>query len=114
MRRRDLMLAVGLAVLVAGCTSGQRGAPRMAGASMATAQAGNGDGNGTPLYGNLGPHNRPITTASEKAQAYFDEGLLFMYAFGTSIAEESFRASRRRIRSAPHATGARRGRWHRI
>lgn len=94
MRRRDLMLAVGLAVLVAGCSSGQRDAPQMAGASMGgAAQAGNGDGNSTPLYGNLGPHNRPVTTASEKAQAYFDEGLLFMYAFGTSIAEESFRAS---------------------
>ena len=94
MRRRDLMLAVGLAVLVAGCSSAGRDAPRMAGASMAgAAQAGNGDGNSTPLYGNLGPHNRPVTTHSEKAQAYFDEGLLFMYAFGTSIAEESFRAS---------------------
>lgn len=94
MRRRDLMLAVGLAVLVAGCSSGQRDAPQMAGASMGgAAQADNGDGNSTPLYGNLGPHNRPVTTASEKAQAYFDEGLLFMYAFGTSIAEESFRAS---------------------
>ena len=66
----------------------------MAGAAMAgAAQAGNGDGNSTPLYGNLGPHDRPVTTQSEKAQAYFDEGLLFMYAFGTSIAEESFRAS---------------------
>ena len=97
MRRRDLILAVGLAAMVAGCSSGQRDAPQMAGASMggmgAAAVAGNGDGNSTPLYGNLGPHNRPITTTSEKAQAYFDEGLLFMYAFGTSIAEESFRAS---------------------
>ncbi|WP_420449326.1 hypothetical protein [Candidatus Palauibacter sp.] len=94
MRRRDLMLAVCLAVLMAGCSSGGRDAPQMAGASMAGAtQAGNGGGNGTPLYGNLGPHARPITTQSEKAQAYFDEGLLFMFAFGTSIAEESFRAS---------------------
>lgn len=96
MRRRDLMLAMGLAVLVAGCSSGQRNAPQVAGASMGdAAQAGNGDGNSTPLYGNLGPHNRPVTTASEKAQAYFDEGLLFMYAFGTSTAEESFRASQK-------------------
>ena len=97
MRRRNLMLAVGLAAMVAGCTSGQRDMPQMAGGSMggmgAAAAAGNGDGNSTPLYGNLGPHNRPITTQSEEAQAYFDEGLLFMYAFGTSIAEESFRAS---------------------
>ena len=98
MRRRDRMLAVGLAVfsaaLAAGCTSGGREGPRMAGAAMAsTAGGGNGDGNGTPLYGGLGPHNRPVTTKSEKAQAYFDEGLLFMYAFGTSTAEASFRAS---------------------
>ena len=98
MRRRDRMLAVGLAAfsaaLAAGCTSGGRDAPRMAGAAMAgTAGGGNGDENGTPLYGDLGPHNRPVTTKSEKAQAYFDEGLLFMYAFGTSTAEASFRAS---------------------
>ena len=98
MRRRDRMLAVGLAVfsaaLAAGCTSGGREGPRMAGAAMAsTAGGGNGDGTGTPLYGDLGPHNRPVTTKSEKAQAYFDEGLLFMYAFGTSTAEASFRAS---------------------
>ncbi|WP_419167936.1 tetratricopeptide repeat protein [Candidatus Palauibacter sp.] len=99
MRRRDRMLAVGLpvflAVFLAGCTSGQRGAPRMAGASMTGgAGAGNGDGTSTPLYGNLGPHTRAVSTQSEKAQAYFNEGLLFMYAFGTSIAEKSFRASR--------------------
>ena len=98
MRRRDRMLAVGLAVfsaaLAAGCTSGGREGPRMAGAAMASAAGGgNGDGTGTPLYGDLGPHNRPVTTKSEKAQAYFDEGLLFMYAFGTSTAEASFRAS---------------------
>ena len=47
----------------------------------------------TPLYGNLGPHSRPIVTSSDRAQAYFDEGLLFMYAFGTGIALESFRAA---------------------
>lgn len=98
MWRRDRMFAVFLpvflAVLLAGCTSGQRDAPQMAGASMAgAARAGNGNGNPTPLYGDLGPHTRAVTTESEKAQAYFNEGLLFMYAFGTSIAEESFRAS---------------------
>ena len=98
MRRRDRVWTAGLPVVLAaflaGCASGAPEGPRMAGASMAgAAGAGNGDGNGTPLYGNLGPHNRPITTESAKAQAYFDEGLLFMYAFGTSVAEESFRAS---------------------
>ncbi len=46
-----------------------------------------------PLYGDLGPHARTIVTDSERAQAYFDEGMLFMYAFGTSAAEESFRGA---------------------
>ena len=54
----------------------------------------NGQSNETPLYGNLGPHARDIVTSSDRAQAYFNEGLLFMYAFGTSIAEESFGAAR--------------------
>ena len=94
MRRCRWMLMVGLAVLVAGCTSGQREAPQFTSASMTgAAQARNGNGNPTPLYGNLGPHSRRIATESKQAQAYFNEGLLFMYAFGTSIAEESFRAS---------------------
>ena len=46
-----------------------------------------------PLYENLGPHNRPIVTSSDEAQAYFDQGLLLMYAFGTGSAAESFRAA---------------------
>ena len=54
----------------------------------------NGQSNETPLYGDLGPHARDIVTSSDRAQAYFNEGLLFMYAFGTSIAEESFGAAR--------------------
>lgn len=47
------------------------------------------------LYENLGAHNRPIVTSSDRAQAYFDQGMLLMYAFGTSAAEESFRAAER-------------------
>jgi len=47
----------------------------------------------TPLYGNLGPLTRSVTTDSELAQAYFNEGLLFMYAFGTSSATEAFKAA---------------------
>ncbi len=49
----------------------------------------------TPLYGDLGPHGRQINTVSDRAQAYFDEGMLFMYAFGTSAAARSFRAAQR-------------------
>jgi tetratricopeptide (TPR) repeat protein len=64
-------------------------------APMVMGTSGNGNShNETPLYGNLGPHARTIVTPSDRAQAYFNEGLLFMYAFGTSIAEESFGAAR--------------------
>ncbi len=48
-----------------------------------------------PLYGNLGPHNRIITTTSDMAQAYFNEGLQFMYAFGPSSALLSFREAQK-------------------
>ncbi len=67
-----------------GASHGGHG-PAGPGESLAQEQA--------PIYGNLGPHSRAILTKSEKAQTYFDEGLLFMYAFGTSIAEKSFRAA---------------------
>jgi len=80
--------------LVAGCAGGRpadvRSGPSAHGASggdPATTAP-------TPLYGNLGPHSRPIVTSSDRAQAYFDDGLLFMYAFGTGSALESFRAAR--------------------
>lgn len=46
-----------------------------------------------PLYGNLGPHSRTVTTSSDTAQLYFNEGLQFMYAFGPSSALRSFQAA---------------------
>jgi len=49
---------------------------------------------GVPLYNTLGEHNRPITTSSALAQAYFDNGLQLMYAFGRNIARLSFQAAR--------------------
>ena len=60
----------------------------------AVARQGNDD-HRQPLYGNLGPHNRTITTSSHMAQAYFSEGLQFMYAFGPSSALLSFREAQR-------------------
>ena len=49
---------------------------------------------GVPLYDTLGEHNRPITASSALAQAYFDNGLQLMYAFGRSVARLSFQAAR--------------------
>jgi tetratricopeptide (TPR) repeat protein len=44
----------------------------------------------TPLFGNLGDHHRRITTSSKQAQSYFDQGLVFAYAFNHDEAIRSF------------------------
>jgi tetratricopeptide (TPR) repeat protein len=44
-----------------------------------------------PLFEGLGSFSRKITTGSEEAQRYFDQGLAFMYAFNHDEAIRSFR-----------------------
>jgi tetratricopeptide (TPR) repeat protein len=46
-----------------------------------------------PLFDNLGSLHRPITTTSEQAQRYFDQGLRFVYAFNHEEAIRSFEAA---------------------
>jgi tetratricopeptide (TPR) repeat protein len=43
------------------------------------------------LFEGLGDHHFPITTQSETAQAYFDQGLIFTYGFNHFEAVRSFR-----------------------
>jgi tetratricopeptide (TPR) repeat protein len=43
------------------------------------------------LFSGLGPHCRTITTDSKEAQAYFDQGLTWMYAFNHDEAIRSFK-----------------------
>ncbi|TVQ28822.1 MAG: hypothetical protein EA356_18045 [Geminicoccaceae bacterium] len=45
------------------------------------------------LYDNLGDYSRNITTVSERAQAYFDQGLRLAYGFARADAVRSFRAA---------------------
>jgi len=50
-----------------------------------------------PLYTEaLGQFTRPITTSSEEAQAYFDQGIQLKYAFGVREAARSFREAIKR------------------
>ena len=44
-----------------------------------------------PLFGNLGSHHHQITTSSELAQRYFDEGLILTYGFNHAEAIRLFR-----------------------
>lgn len=46
-----------------------------------------------PLFDNLGSLHHPITTASEQAQRYFDQGLRLVYAFNHEEAIRSFEAA---------------------
>ena len=46
-----------------------------------------------PLYEGLGTFHRSITTSSEAAQDYFDQGMMLAYAFGRREAVQSFRAA---------------------
>lgn len=48
-----------------------------------------------PLYSNLGPYTRPVTTSSSLAQRYFNQGLRLAYAFGRPQAVRSFREAQR-------------------
>ena len=45
------------------------------------------------LFDNLGSHHHPITTTSEQAQHYFDQGLRLVYAFNHEEAIRSFEAA---------------------
>ncbi|HMC92552.1 MAG TPA: hypothetical protein VKI45_08840, partial [Allosphingosinicella sp.] len=45
---------------------------------------------GARLYQGLGSFHRPITTASPEAQAYFDQGMRFIWAFNHDEATRSF------------------------
>ena len=56
---------------------------------MGTAQA------SPPLFDNLGSLHHPISTGSELAQQYFDQGLRLVYAFNHEEAIRSFEESAR-------------------
>ncbi|HEX5035575.1 MAG TPA: hypothetical protein VFX30_00230 [bacterium] len=43
-----------------------------------------------PLFEGLGAHQRQVTTSSDEAQRYFDQGLNFLYAFNHDEAIRSF------------------------
>lgn len=51
--------------------------------------------NATPLFAGLGNHHHSVTTKSELAQKYFDQGLIFVYAFNHAEAVRSFREAAR-------------------
>jgi len=49
----------------------------------------------SPLFEGMGSHTRPITTSSPLAQKYFDQGLVWMFAFNHDEAIRSFKEAAR-------------------
>lgn len=79
---------------------------------LASAACGKRDGNGSqdgtstgasgqstnrqaPLFEGLGDHQHPVTTRSDKAQQYFNQGLNLAFAFNHAEAARSFQAAQR-------------------
>ena len=54
-----------------------------------------------PLYDNLGTLHHPITTTSELAQRYFDQGLRLVYAFNHEEAIRAFEEAAKQDANAP-------------
>ncbi len=80
MQYRPLTLIASAAFVVA---SGCSGAGAPASSSLHS-------GSRAQLFSDLGPHHRAVTTTSAEAQAYFDQGLAWYYAFNHDEAVRSF------------------------
>jgi tetratricopeptide (TPR) repeat protein len=76
--------AIGILLLFSACFSGSGQKPAQAEGKSST-----------PLFENLGDLHHPITTASPKAQQYFDQGLRLVFAFNHEEAVNSFQEAAR-------------------
>jgi tetratricopeptide (TPR) repeat protein len=86
---RFLACLVATALILVACQPIQPVAPA-ADAPAADAPAAEAMPEVAPLLGNLGDHHHPITTNSEQAQQYFDEGQVLTYGFNHAEAIRSF------------------------
>ncbi|WP_437959769.1 hypothetical protein WME76_09080 [Sorangium sp. So ce119] len=53
------------------------------------------DADGVPLFGDIGSLHHPVTTSSQIAQRYFDQGLRLVYAFNHDEAKRAFQEAAR-------------------
>jgi hypothetical protein len=64
-----------------------------------------------PLYEDLTGPRLPVTTSSEQARRYFNQGLLLTYGFNHAGAVRSFREAQRLDPKCALCGGARPSRW---
>lgn len=85
-----IRVCVALAVIVLFASGCQTGGPR-------------GNGERPPLFEGMGNHHRTVKTRSAMAQRYFDQGLVWMYAFNH---DEAIRAFEEALRLDPQCAMA--------
>ncbi len=78
---------VGATLVAAGASAHETSAPATAAATPAGAME--------PLYDNLGDLSYQVSTSSELAQKYFDQGLRWTYGFNHAAAQRAFREAQR-------------------
>ena len=83
--RFSVVAAAAAAIVLAGCAAHDR---HHSAETPATAEA-----RPAPLFSDLGDHHHPITTKSEMAQKYFNQGLTLAYGFNHAEAVRSFEAA---------------------
>ena len=74
-----------------GCASDGKDAPHADHAHTHVPRRVVPDGAGAPLFNDLGVFHRPISTNSELAQRYFDQGLILAYGFNHAEAYRAFK-----------------------
>jgi hypothetical protein len=83
--------AIGLTLLLALNACGQRDTD-----TASPGQAADGGAQReAPLFKDLGTHQHPVTTRSDKAQQYFNQGLILAFAFNHAEAVRSFQAAQK-------------------
>jgi len=90
MHRQRLASFILLLVAIPGCSSFRRVADTPKGASV-------------PLFDGMGSHHRAVTTSDPLAQQYFDQGLVWTFAFNH---DEAIRSYRQAARLDPHCAMA--------
>jgi tetratricopeptide (TPR) repeat protein len=87
----DLLDPAAVAASACGMTSQNAAAFKPIQVALATPAEAIGGDQGPPLWKGLGTLSHPITTSSEEAQRYFDQGLRLAYAFNHAEAYRAFK-----------------------
>jgi tetratricopeptide (TPR) repeat protein len=91
---RTMLGIIGL-LLLSLVACGKRDSNEAAGSTGTTSEAEASGQREAPLFKDLGNHQHPVTTRSDKAQKYFNQGLILAFAFNHAESARAFQAAQR-------------------